>query len=411
MNCLILAIGNELLNGEIVDTNSSFLQHELSFFSLHVKKVSILPDDVACIQAEIQKGFEDYPYIFITGGLGPTEDDLTRDAVAKALGKKLIQNKREMKILKKKFETFGRKMSPNNEKQAFFPENAEILPNPLGTAPGFSITEKGRRLFILPGVPSEMKNVFHGAVIPVLVQELSQTKKPEKLTVKTMGKGESTLDSMIKKNIIPLHSVRWEIIAKGEGVFIKFYPLVNQEDDVWKKGLMESLETHMGSIIYGYDCDEMGDVIARLLVEKGLTLGCVESCTGGYVSKYLTDWAGSSHYFIGGLVTYSDDSKHRLAGVDPELLVRYGAVSEEVAGAMARGGKNVLGSDICLSISGIAGPAGGSDEKPVGTVWLGVLDHKGRLTTQKRIFTGEREDVRKKSLFYGLNLVRLVLYS
>lgn len=408
MKCIILAIGNELLNGEVTDSNSSFLQKELAFYSLKVEKVILLPDKMNVIEKEVQRGVLEVNYLFIMGGLGPTEDDLTRYAVAKALNKKLIQNHDEQDILKRKFEAYSRNPSPNNEKQTFFPEKAIVLDNPIGTASGFYIIEKECEIFVLPGVPAEMKKVYENQIMPILNKKLTRIVSLNKLTVKTFGIGESFLDALILKKIIPHHSVRWEILAKKEGVFLKFYPTDDRKEN-WKEQLIDSLNKHINRYIYGYDNDEMGGVVAKLLLNKNLTLSTVESSTGGYVSKYLTDRSGSSNYFLGGLITYSNDLKIRLANVDSELIQQKGAVSSEVAEAMARGGKMVMKSDICLSITGIAGPTGGTEKKPVGTVWFSVIDHKNRQVNKKRVFNGDREDIRIKSLFYGLNLVRLTL--
>lgn len=407
MNVFILAIGNELLNGDIVDTNSSFIERELSAYSLQVRKVSIVPDDQGLIRAEIRRGVEEFSHIFIMGGLGPTEDDVTREAVAEALGRRLSMDPGDLQVLKGKFESCGRVMSANNEKQAFFPEGSQILHNPIGTACGFFLREKGCSVFALPGVPSEMKRMLMDQAVPILEGKMLKTKRPERLVVKTIGTGESVVDSIIREKIIPRHPVRWEILAGWEGIFIKFYPI--KEDSGWKARLREDMQACLGDFIYGYGEEDMGSVVAKLLAGKNLTLGCVESCTGGYISKYLTDRAGSSEYFVGGLVAYSNDLKIRLAGVYPALLARHGAVSVETAEALAIGGKKALGCDVCLSVTGIAGPGGGSEEKPVGTVCFGLVDHLDRLTVERRVFSGDRADVREKALFYGLNLVRLRL--
>jgi len=407
MTCLILVIGNELLNGEVPEANSTFLQRECSHYAVAVQRVCVLPDDPAIIQAEIHKGISDYSNIFITGGLGPTEDDVTREAVAKALKRKLVMIRGEKAVLKKKFKASGRPMSPNNLKQAYFPERARVLPNPIGAASGFLLKEKGCRLFVLPGVPSEMRRIFRDEVIAILNKALPRNQKFRKLLVKTLGEGESLLDEKIKRYIAPHHSVRWEIVARGQGVFIKFYP-INQVES-WEEGLKEGLRERLGPLIYAFDDEDMGGIIENLLSKKNYRLGCVESCTGGYISKYLTDRPGSSEYFSGGMVTYSNTLKTRLAGVDKRLIQRHGAVSAKVAEAMAQGGKKRLGSDLCLSVTGIAGPGGGSGDKPVGTVWFGVIDQKARLVVKRRVFSGGRELVRQKSVFYALNLVRLML--
>ncbi len=409
MNIIIIAIGNELLNGEILDTNSRFLEQELAHYGQKVHRVVLIRDDMDAIETEIKRCIGEADYLFIMGGLGPTEDDLTRYAVAKALDQELIQDLNELKEIQKKFEAYGHKMTSNNERQSFFPSAAKNLGNPIGTASGFYLLERDCNVFVLPGVPSELKLIFQDSIVPILNEQWTQSIVINKLIVKVIGVGESTLDTMIKEEIAPKHSIRWEIIAKAEGVFLKFYSIDELSKDNWKEPLQQDLERHLGHQIYGYDSDDMNEIIAKLLLKDKLKLGTIESCTGGYVSKYITDRSGSSRYYVGGMITYTNDLKNRLAHVSSKLLEQYGAVSVETAEAMARGGKKALGCDIALSITGIAGPTGGTPEKPVGTVCFGVVDHKDRITVKKRIFVGNREDVRRRSLFYGLNLLRLAL--
>ncbi len=409
MNIVIIAIGNELLNGEILDTNSRFLEQELAHYGQKVHRVVLIRDDMEAIETEIKRCVGEANYLFIMGGLGPTEDDLTRYAVAKALDRELYQDLNELKVIKQKFDAFGYKMTPNNERQTFFPENARNLGNPIGTASGFHLSEKDCDIFVLPGVPSEMKLIFQESIVPILNKQFTKHKDLNKLIVKVIGMGESSLDTMVMEDIAPKHSIRWEIIAKAEGVFLKFYPINETTNDDWEKSLQEDLERHLGHQIYAYNSDDMNEIIAKLLLKNKLKLGTAESCTGGYVSKYITDRSGSSSYFSGGLITYTNELKSRLAHVESNILDQHGAVSIETAEAMAYGGKKALGCDIVLSITGIAGPTGGTPEKPVGTVCFGVVDHKDRVTVKKRIFVGNREDVRRRSLFYGLNLVRLAI--
>ncbi|HEO65174.1 MAG TPA: CinA family nicotinamide mononucleotide deamidase-related protein, partial [Spirochaetes bacterium] len=399
MNIIIIAIGNELLNGEILDTNSRFLEQELAHYGQKVHRVVLIRDDMDAIETEIKRCIGEADYLFIMGGLGPTEDDLTRYAVAKALDQELIQDLNELKEIQKKFEAYGHKMTSNNERQSFFPSAAKNLGNPIGTASGFYLLERDCNVFVLPGVPSELKLIFQDSIVPILNEQWTQSIVINKLIVKVIGVGESTLDTMIKEEIAPKHSIRWEIIAKAEGVFLKFYPIDELSKDNWKEPLQQDLERHLGHQIYGYDSDDMNEIIAKLLLKDKLKLGTIESCTGGYVSKYITDRSGSSRYYVGGMITYTNDLKNRLAHVSSKLLEQYGAVSVETAEAMARGAKKALASDITLAITGIAGPTGGTPEKPVGTVCFALLDHKNRLTLKKRIFVGDRSDVRVRSLF------------
>ncbi len=407
MTAIILAIGSELLNGEVIDTNSPYLQKELSYYDIQTLRVILVRDIIDHIANEIHKNISECDYLFITGGLGPTEDDLTREAVAKAVGQNLIQNPDEWKILLEKFNKYKYKISPNNEKQTFFPEKSSILNNSLGTASGFYISKNKCKIFVLPGVPSELKNIFQNEIKPILNNYSIYSPNKNKLTVKVMGVGESNLDQMINKNIIPKHPIRWEIIARADGVFLKFYSINKSLSNQWKDPLKQDLINLLGENIYGYDEMELGDIIATLLKMNKLKLGTVESCTGGYVSKYLTDVSGSSSYFTGGIITYSNDLKIKLAGVDPKLIDKYGAVSSEVAEAMARGGKIRLGCDICMAITGIAGPLGATPDKPVGTVHFALINQDNKLWTRKRQFIGDRKDIRRKSLFYSLNMVRL----
>ncbi len=409
MNIIIIAIGSELLNGEVLDTNSLFLEQELAHYGQKVHRVVLIRDDMDAIETMIRQCIGEADYLFIMGGLGPTEDDMTRYAVAKALDRELVQDSNELKEIQKKFEAYGHKMTPNNERQSFFPSGAKNLGNPIGTASGFYLLEKDCNVFVLPGVPSELKLIFQESIVLILNKQFTKSIVMNKLVVKVIGVGESTLDTMIKEEIAPKHPIRWEIIAKAEGVFLKFYPIDELSKDNWKEPLQQDLERHLGHQIYGYDSDDMDEIIAKLLLKNKLTLGTIESCTGGSVSKYITDRSGSSSYFSGGLITYTNELKSRLAHVDSSIIDQYGAVSTETAEAMARGGKKALGCDITLSITGIAGPTGGTPEKPVGTVCFGVVDHKDWVTVKKRIFVGNREDVRRRSLFYGLNLVRLAL--
>ncbi len=409
MKCMILAIGNELLNGDSLDSNSFFLDKELQHYPINVIKSSQILDDMALIVHEIQTAVKTADYLFITGGLGPTEDDLTRNAVAKAFHKELLQNSDEKELLLAKFAAFGRNMAPNNEKQTYFPEQAQILANPIGTASGFYLNENECHIFVLPGVPSEMKHIYKNEIIPLLDQKMPRITGSKRLVVKTIGIGESVLDLIIKEEIAPLHNLNWEINAKSTDLFLKLYPKTRPNNDEWIPGLKESLKEKIADYIYAYDDDELGDIVADLLLENRLSISTVESCTGGYVAKYLTDRPGSSAYFLGSLVTYANDLKSSIAQVNPQLISIHGAVSKEVVEAMSVNGKKILGSNICLAIVGVAGPTGGTVEKPVGTVWFALVDHKNQVISEKRVFNASRKDIREKSLFYALNMLRLGL--
>lgn len=410
MKASIIAIGNELLNGEVIDSNSNYLQNELLSFAITTERVAVITDDENIIISEIKNTINRSDFIFITGGLGPTEDDLTRFAVAKALNKEVIQDLDELKVIEEKFKKFNYKMSDSNIKQSYFPEGAKILANPMGTASGFYYKENNSHIFVLPGVPSELKAIYQDEIKSFIETLFPEPILYEKLLVRTIGLGESSLDTLIKDKIINKHSVRWEIIAKTEGVFLKFYPLDSNNKN-WKKLLIDDLQSEIGDIVYSFNNESLEEVIAKLLLENNYSLSTVESCTGGYISKSLTDLPGSSKYYHGSFITYTNELKMNLVDVDEKLLIEKGAVSIEVAESMAKGGKKALGTSISVAVTGIAGPDGGSEEKPVGTVCFAVIDQNDKIFSTKRRFNGSREDVRKRTVYYALNLVRLAVLN
>ena len=411
MKAIILSIGNELLNGEVTDTNSTYLQRELAFHNIDITRVSQLPDDIVTIKTEIQRAMTESNCLFITGGLGPTEDDLTREALAEALGVQLVQDMAELETLRAKFIAYGREIALNNEKQTFFPEKSSVIANPLGTASGIHCVHQQCNIYVFPGVPSELKHMLKQSVIPQLSSVNSRVTQLNKLVVKCLGIGESTLDAVIKEKILVKHPIRWEITARTEGILLKFYPTGDEQTLDWVNPLKKSLEHELGNVIYGYDSDNMDDILAKLLLNNKLTFGTVESCTGGMVSAYMTRRSGSSAYFLGSLITYSNELKEKLAFVTSEVLEQHGAVSLEVAEALVRGGKRALQVDCCVAITGIAGPTGGTEDKPVGTVCFAVIDQHSRVISKKRLISGDREEVRTKAMIYSLNLLRLILIN
>lgn len=420
----ILAIGNELLNGDILDRNSNYLQKELLEYSIEVQRVLVLPDDLEIIIQELNRGVKEADYLFITGGLGPTEDDQTRYALSKAFHLPLVQDKEDLKRIERKFLSFGRKMSPSNERQSFYPKGARVFPNERGTASAFHIRESEQALdtniFVFPGVHREMCFLLQDQVLLFIRENLlsSIIVARDRLLIRILGMGESVVDERVKQNIFPHNPIRWEITTRLEGIVLKFYldssklgtNAVSKNPKNWKNNLKEDLNHEFSSWVYSWDeKEDMNGVLARLLREKNYRLALAESCTGGAIGKYITDQAGSSEYFAGGVIAYHSQVKRELLGVSLEEIRHYGEVSLEVAEAMAKGGRKSLCADFCLSVTGIAGPGGASFEKPVGTVCFGVAGPGGEIFSSKRIFHGDRNEIRFRSLFYGLNLLRLFL--
>ncbi len=291
MSCSIIAIGNELINGEVVDSNSPFLEDKLSLFGLRVMRVSLIPDDVIYIRDEVIRAINYSNYLFITGGLGPTEDDVTKYGISEGLGLELIQDLHELSIIRQKYLHHGANLYSEDDKQSLFPKGAKLLPNAVGIVSGFYLSYSDCHIFVLPGVPSEMRAMVCDGVMPILNKHLKLV-KPDKLVVKLIGKGEYAVDKIIRDKVALINPIRWEIITKPEGVFLKFYPL--NKDPNWRDNLIVSLNEHLDSYIYAYDDDSMLNTVSNLLIKRSMTLSTVESCTGGYLSKYLTDRPGSS---------------------------------------------------------------------------------------------------------------------
>lgn len=405
---VILSTGDELTTGKVVDTNSAFIADRLFTVGVKVAAVLKVGDDREKLLWAMHQGSELGDIIIGTGGLGPTADDLTTELVAEFLGRKLITNQAVADALKQRFEARAIAWTPNNLKQACFPEDAIIIPNPVGTAPGFRVTmRQGKSLIWLSGVPREMIAMFNETVMPWITTERGKDSEIFSCTFKIHGLTESKLDDLVK----PV-----DLGPQDKLSFRAHYPdltlrLTARGGKGQEKGFVErckQIRRILGTYIYAEGDVALEEKVGQLLMEKNQTLALAESCTGGLISHRITRIAGSSAYYYGGAVTYSNEAKVKFLGVKPATLEKYGAVSEQTALEMSRGIREKTGASVGLSVTGIAGPSGGTPEKPVGTVWISLARRNNHEARQFQ-FHGERERVILGTSQAALNWLRLTL--
>jgi nicotinamide-nucleotide amidase len=378
MKVAILTIGNELTSGRTQDTNTSFIARTCHLRNWPVTATLSVGDDEEAIKRALSYAMAGADAVIVTGGLGPTADDITTAAIARAFNLSLHTDETVLAKMKEIFARFHLPWTENNAKQALFPEGATVITNPTGTAPGFALKRDSRMIVVIPGVPREINRMLPEGVIPLL-----QRTFPEKAahvitrTIKTFGLSEAAVDEKVA-----------DIDFAGAGIGIGFYPnfpenhIVLTARDETESAALEKLDRVTAEVlqrlprhqIFAYDEDTLAGIIARALTEKGLTLAVAESCTGGLITDRITDVPGSSIYLERGFVTYSDRSKTELLGVPEQIIRTHGAVSEETARLMAEGARAKSGTNLGLATTGIAGPGGGSENKPVGTVYIALAD-------------------------------------
>ena len=389
---VLLSTGDELITGRVVDTNSAYIADKLYGLGLEVVAVLKVGDSRERLLWALRHGLELGEVVIGTGGLGPTTDDLTTEVVAEFFGRRLKIDEGVAEALKRRFESRGMAMTPNNLKQALFPEGADIIPNPMGTAPGFRVvTEDQKYLIWLSGVPREMKVMLRESVLPWVQQERKGGGEISASAFKIYGLTESKLGDMLKP--IPISDqVRLSYRAHFPDLTLRLTVRGDGESEKKFSELRAQIRELIGPHIYAEGDESLEEIVGKLLLEKRRTLALAESCTGGYIGHRITRVAGSSAYFKSSAVTYSNESKIRLLGVQRSTLERHGAVSRETALEMAEGIRRQAEADIGLSVTGIAGPSGGSPEKPVGTVWIGLARDQ---ESDARLFhfQGDRERV------------------
>lgn len=415
----IVAIGDEIILGQALDTNSKWLADRLTQLGIVAVEHVAVADDLTQTAETLARLARSADLIISTGGLGPTLDDLTRQALAKVLGEELELDHAGLEAIRARFESLGRKMSDAQKIQACRPKSARLIPNAWGTAPGLraTITVEGGRLvdaFCLPGPPGELKPMFETHVVPLLRPDPSRLVITRFVHLTGIGEGDAgvKLADLMDRSRNPLVGIT---VAQGVLTCRVRYEgeLAAEQATALVEQTVSSIRSRLGDYVFGDGDDTLPGVIVRDMAAKGRTLATVESCTGGLLAGALTDVPGSSAVFVGGFVTYSNELKEKLVGVSAEDLRTHGAVSEQVARAMAVGGLGRAGATNCVAITGIAGPGGGTKEKPVGTVhvahaWRASGDAV-EIDARKFFTPGSREEVRRRSVLAGLQMVRLWL--
>jgi nicotinamide-nucleotide amidase len=398
MKAEIIAVGSELLTPDRMDTNSLFLTEELNKLGIEVLRKSIVGDNRDYLSAAFKEALERVELIIASGGLGPTEDDLTRETVADLLGRKLHLNNEILRYIEGRFRQLGREMPAVNARQAMVPEGAEVLENPRGSAPGLWIEDAGHFIALLPGPPRELKPMYQEQVLPRLQRRSSSIRMFHR-ELRVAGMGESGVEQRIRPIYMRYADVTTTILAAPGEIQIHLRMWTDDAAHAQKTldEIAQGFEIALADRIFSQDGSSMEEVVASLLTRN---------CTGGLLAQRLTSIAGSSSYFLGGVVSYSNELKTAWADVPAELIQTKGAVSSEVAIALAQGIRRQVGSTLGVGITGIAGPGGGSEEKPVGTVHI-ALSHAGGIKERGALFPGDREAIRWHASQLALDMVRI----
>ncbi len=418
MPAILLSIGDELTLGQTVDTNAAWLAEHLSALGIACLEHRTVPDDLDVIAAAIQQCAERAGTLIITGGLGPTDDDLTRPALAKAMGAELIEDPASVEHISAYFRARGREMPDRTRVQATPPQTSTMIENTRGTAPGIRASLGGCDIFVTPGVPREMKAMYERDIEPAIRQSADQysgvTRTILTAKINTFGSGESDiaeqLGNLMARDRNPLVGTT---VSNGYvSVRVRSEHADPQQAETMLAVTMKQVRDKVGPLAFGHDDETLQQVVIDRLRGSRKTITTAESCTGGLIAGMLTDVPGSSAAVLGGWVTYANEMKTRYLGVCSELIEQHGAVSAPVVEAMARGALKQSGADFALSTSGVAGPGGGTDAKPVGTVWIGLAWREGGAVNAHRFFTnlaGDRATIRDRSAKCALQLLRLQL--
>jgi nicotinamide-nucleotide amidase len=406
MNAEIIAIGSELLTPYRLDTNSLYLTDELNKLGIRVIHKAVVGDSRNEMRSSFRHALDRADLIIASGGLGPTDDDLTRETVADLLGRKLSLNEEILRGIQERFRRFARTMPEINARQAMVPQGAVVLPNPRGTAPGLWIEPEGHIVILLPGPPAELKGLFESEVRARLARHGSSERLYTR-DLRITGLPESEVEQRVRPLYEMYPDTETTILASPTG--IQLHPRVWSRDAAQAEKLLEEIVSRMalalGEHLYSTKGESLEEVVARELLENRATIAVAESCTGGMLAERLTNIPGSSTYFLGGVVCYSNDLKTSLVNVPPDLIESKGAVSSEVALALADGIRKFTGATLGIGVTGIAGPGGGTPEKPVGLVHIGISDERGPRERAFR-FPGDRERIRTQATQTALDTVR-----
>lgn len=407
MVAAILSIGTELTRGEVVDRNGPMLAARLTAMGFDIRETCCVDDDFDRIADTIARLAASASVLVATGGTGPTSDDRTVPAVAKALGVGLVRDEDTLATIRRRVQSSGRAPSPALERLADVPEGAEVFPNPAGLTPPFRVTLGACTVFVLPGVPEQAERVFDEVLARRFVR--LATPRGERRVLRTIGCAEVQITERLQGVEEKFPGVSLALRAVPPEVDVKV--IVRDGDPTRARALVDAaaseVRARLGDAVFGEGDDAFAAAVGRALRARGYTLAVAESCTGGLIGAMLTAVAGSSDYLLLDAVTYANAAKERVLGVEPEILRGHGAVSAECVRAMALGARRVSGADIAVSVSGVAGPGGGSPERPVGTVWFGLsADGDDDVTVVQRHFKGDRAAVQRQAAYAALELVR-----
>ncbi|GAB3885590.1 competence/damage-inducible protein A [Spirosoma agri] len=403
----VVTIGDEILFGQITDTNTAWLGTELTNIGIRVVRKSSVGDQTDAILDILREAHQRADVIILTGGLGPTKDDITKKTLCTYFGVDLVRNPTALALVTSFFEKRGREMTDLNRGQADLPANADYIQNDWGTAPGMWMEHEGRVYISLPGVPFEMKHLMSNRILPKL-QEHFETPVIKHKMIRTVGIGESFLAERIEawEDALP-DPIKLAYLPSFGGVKLRL-TTTGTDEALLDQQLAEQVEKVLPLIeknVFGYDGDELEIVVGKLLTEKNLTLGIAESCTGGFVSSQITKIPGSSAYFWGSIVSYSNAVKVNQLGVQASMLEQFGAVSEETVRQMAEGVRTALGTNVGIATSGIAGPDGGTPDKPVGTIWIACATDQRTVARLLRLGQYRDQNIQLTST-YVLNMLR-----
>ena len=404
----ILSVGTELLMGQIANTDAQFISRRLGELGVTIYRHSTVGDNPARVREALQEALSRSDMVITTGGLGPTEDDLTKEMVAEYFGLEMELHQPSLDALKAFMERFGKKMTPNNLKQAYFPRGCTVMPNACGTAPGCIVEQGGKTVAVLPGPPMELMDMFDRQLAPYLQARSGQVIRSRFL--KIFGLGESNVETLLSdlfhsgNPTLALYCGPGEVTAR-----ITARAAAPEKAEAMMQPVYEEILRRVGEAYYGEGVNRTpADAVLELLKNRGETVTFAESCTGGLLCGAFVDCAGASDCLKESYVTYANEAKENLLGVKSETLARRDAVSGECAREMALGAAQAAGADWAVSVTGIAGPGGGTAEKPVGTVWIGVA-HGGAAQAREYHFRGQRQWIRKLSVVNALNQLRLAM--
>ncbi len=408
MKAEIISVGTEILLGSLVDTNAAFIAEKMASLGVSISRISAVGDSWQDIYQALEESLGRVEIIIVSGGLGPTEDDITKEVLSRLMGDNLVLDEAALAEIRRRFR--GHRIPEKAmQKQAMIPASAKRIPNPVGTAPGIILEKGDKTIILLPGVPREMKRMMEKELYPYLLSRLGTKELISSRILKVWGMGESQVNQRIADIMLRQSNPRVGLLAKRGEVHIsitgKFPPeLVGEKI----RTVEDKIRGRLGSSIWGVDEETLEGLVSRLLKKRGLRIAVAESCTGGLVSHRLTNIPGSSDYFSYGIIGYSNQAKSTFLGVSPSLVEKKGAVSSQVAKKMAQGVRKAEKTDLGLGITGIAGPSGGSRNKPVGLVYIALNSSEGEIC-QRFILAGDREDIKWKASQGALDMLRRYL--